>query len=108
MQVQYILYKLAKSENIWERRTAIVSTYAFIKKKQLDDTFKIAEILINDKEELINKAVGSWIREAGKKDEKRLKRFLDKHAGTMPRVTLRYAIEKFDKPTRAYYLNLKA
>lgn len=103
-----ILYELAKSENIWERRTAIVSTYAFIKKGQLDDTFKIAEILINDEEELINKAVGSWIRETGKKDEKRLKSFLDKHVGTMPRVTLRYAIEKFDKPTREYYLNLKA
>lgn len=102
-----ILYALAKSENIWERRTAIVSTYAFIKKGQLDDTFNVAEILINDKEELINKVVGSWIREAGKKDENRLKRFLDKYAGTMPRVTLRYAIEKFDKSTREYYLNLK-
>lgn len=102
-----ILYELAKSNNIWERRTAIVSTYAFIKKGQVDDTFKIAEILINDKEELINKAVGSWIREAGKKDEKRLKSFLDKHGETMPRVTLRYAVEKFDKPTKEYYLGLK-
>ena len=102
-----ILYELAKSDNIWERRTAIVSTYAFIKRSQLDDTFKIAEILINDPEELINKAVGSWIREAGKKDEKKLKSFLDKHAEAMPRVTLRYAIEKFDKPTREYYLKFK-
>nr|WP_299000082.1 DNA alkylation repair protein [uncultured Allomuricauda sp.] len=102
-----ILYKLAKSDDIWERRTAMVSTYAFIKKNQLDDTFQIADILINDHEELINKAVGSWIREAGKKDENRLKSFLDKHAKTMPRVTLRYAIEKLDKPTKEYYLNLK-
>ncbi len=102
-----ILYDLAKSDNIWERRTAIVSTYAFIKKGQLADTFKIAEILIDDKEELINKAVGSWIREAGKKDEKKLKDFLDKHAETMPRVTLRYALEKFDKPTKEHYMNLK-
>ncbi len=102
-----ILYQLAKSSIIWERRTAIVSTYAFIKKGQLDDTFQIAEILIDDKEELINKAVGSWIREAGKKDKNKLKQFLDKHAETMPRVTLRYAIEKFDKPTKEYYLNLK-
>ncbi|MFP2996837.1 DNA alkylation repair protein [Spongiivirga sp. MCCC 1A20706] len=102
-----VLYELAKSDIIWERRTAIVSTYAFIKKRQLEDTFKIAEILINDKEELINKAVGSWIREAGKKDEKRLKSFLDKYAKTMPRVTLRYAIEKFDAPTKEHYLKLK-
>ncbi len=102
-----ILYELAKSDFIWERRTAIVSTYAFIKKGQLEDTFRIAEILINDKEELINKAVGSWIREAGKKDEKRLRLFLDKYAKTMPRVTLRYAVEKFDKPTKEHYLSLK-
>lgn len=62
-----ILYELAKSENPWERRTAIVSTYAYIKKSQVDETFKIAEILVNDEHELINKAVGSWIREAGGK-----------------------------------------
>ncbi|WP_299525781.1 DNA alkylation repair protein [Winogradskyella sp.] len=102
-----ILYELAQSDDIWERRTAIVSTYAFIKKGQLDDTFKIAEILINDEEELINKAVGSWIREVGKKDEQRLKKFLDRYASTMPRVTLRYAIEKFDKETKKQYMDLK-
>lgn len=102
-----ILYELAKSSDPWERRTAIVSTYAFIKKGDLDDTFKIAELLIDDEHELINKAVGSWIREAGKKDEKKLKEFLDKHAHSMPRVTLRYAVEKFDKQTKEYYMNLK-
>lgn len=102
-----ILYQLAKSKNTWERRTAIVSTYAFIKKGELDDTFKIAEILINDDQELINKAVGSWIREAGKKEESKLLAFLDKHARTMPRVTLRYAVEKLDKDLKAYYMNLK-
>ncbi len=102
-----ILYDLAKSKNIWERRTAIVSTYAFIKKGQLEDTFKIAEILIHDPEEFINKAVGSWIREAGKKDQARLMAFLDQYAATMPRVTLRYAVEKFDPDTKAYYMNLK-
>ncbi len=101
-----VLYDLAHSENIWKRRTAIVSTHAFIKKGEIDDTFKIAEILINDKEELIQKAVGSWIREAGKRDEQALKRFLNEHATTMPRVTLRYAIEKFDKETRNFYLSL--
>jgi 3-methyladenine DNA glycosylase AlkD len=67
----------------------------------------IAEILINDKDEYVQKAVGSWIREAGKKDEEKLKDFLEKHATEMPRITLRYAIEKFDKETREYYLNLK-
>lgn len=101
-----ILYELAQSDNVWERRTAIVSTYFFIRQGDLDDTFAIAEILINDEHELINKAVGSWIREAGKKDEARLKSFLDKHAETMPRVTLRYAVEKLDKETKDYYMQL--
>src|SRR5690554_3838898 len=63
-----ILYELAHSDNMWERRTAIVSTYAFIKNGDVENTFKIAEILIHDKEDLIQKAVGSWIREAGKHD----------------------------------------
>ncbi|HKO77474.1 MAG TPA: DNA alkylation repair protein [Flavobacterium sp.] len=102
-----ILSQLANSENIWERRTAIVSTYAFIKKGQIEDTFKIAEILLNDKEELINKAVGSWIREAGKKDKTKLIAFLNQYASTMPRVTLRYAIEKLDKQEKDFYLKLR-
>lgn len=102
-----VLYTLAISEDVWERRTAIVATYAFIKKGELDDTFKIAEILVDDEHELINKAVGSWVREAGKRDEKRLTQFLDKHAATMPRITLRYAIEKLDKSERQHYLNLQ-
>jgi hypothetical protein len=101
-----ILYLLANSKNIWERRTAIVSTYAFIKKGQIEDTFKIAEILLNDDEELINKAVGSWIREAGKKDKTKLTDFLNQFAPSMPRVTLRYAIEKLDKQEKNFYLNL--
>ena len=103
-----VLYKLAKSKSPWERRTAIVSTYAFIKRNDTDETFKIAEILVNDKHELVNKAVGSWIREAGKKDEKKLKQFLEKHASSMPGVTLRYAVEKLGKKQRDYYMNLKA
>jgi 3-methyladenine DNA glycosylase AlkD len=101
-----ILYKLAKSKNIWERRSAIVSTYFFIRQNEIEDTFKIAEILVNDKEDLINKAVGSWVREAGKRDPLRLIEFLDEYSVTMPRVTLRYAIEKLDKKHKNYYLNL--
>lgn len=102
------LYMLAKSSNIWERRTAIVSTHSFIRKGNLEVTYSIAELLIHDQEDLINKAVGSFIREAGKKDEEKLKAFLDKYAATMPRVTLRYAIEKFDKSTKEYFLSLKS
>lgn len=86
------LYDLAKSQNAMERRTAIVSTYYFIRKNEIEDTFKIAETLVNDKDEYVQKAVGSCIREAGKRNEKKLKRFLDTHATEMPRITLRYAI----------------
>lgn len=102
-----ILYQLARSGNPWERRSAIVSTYAFIKKGELDETFKIAEILIGETHELVQKAVGSWIREAGKKDEKKLRTFLDKYAMVVPRVTLRYAIEKLDAGSRAHYMKMK-
>ncbi|TXE16630.1 DNA alkylation repair protein [Psychroflexus gondwanensis] len=101
------LYDLARSENPMERRTAIVSTYYFIRKNEIEDTFKIAEILVNDNNEYVQKAVGSWIREAGKRNEEKLKKFLDKYATEMPRITLRYAIEKFDKESKEYYLNLK-
>lgn len=101
------LYDLAKSKNAMERRTAIVSTYFFIRKNEIDDTFNIAEILIHDLDEYVQKAVGSWIREAGKRDELKLKVFLDKYADSMPRATLRYAIEKLDRQTKDYYLALK-
>jgi 3-methyladenine DNA glycosylase AlkD len=103
-QSKDILYELAKSNDPWKRRTAIVATYAFIKKGQLDETFKIAELLVNDDNDYINKAVGSWIREAGKKDVNKLLLFLDKHASTMPRITLRYAIEKLDSKQKEKYL----
>ena len=99
------LYKLAKSLNVCERRTAIVATYFFIRQNDTADTFGIAEKLVYDKSESINMAVGSWIREAGKRDRKRLLDFLDKYASTMPRVTLRYAIEKLDKKLKNEYMN---
>lgn len=102
-----VLYKLARSKNMWERRTAIVSTYYFVRQGDVDDTFGIAEILVNDDQDLINKAVGGWLREAGKKDRKRLLSFLDRHAATMPRVALRYAIEHLDKKQRDHYLSMK-
>jgi len=100
------LYELAESTNPMERRTSIVSTYYFIRKNEIEDTFKIAELLVNDTEHFVQTAVGSWVREAGKRDEKRLKAFLKDHGATMPRVTLRLAIEKFDPEKRKYYLGL--
>lgn len=103
-----ILYKLARSKDTWERRTAIVSTFSFIGKGDLDDAFRIAEILMKDDQDLVHKATGWALREAGKKDRKRLLSFLDKHAATMPRIALRYSIEHLDKKQRDYYLGLKA
>ena len=85
-------------------RTAIVSTYCFIRSGDLDDTFRIAGILVNDDHELVQKAVGSWIREAGKQDQKRLLQFLDKHATSMPRTILRYAVEKLPPAQRSKFL----
>jgi 3-methyladenine DNA glycosylase AlkD len=101
------LYKLAKSRSVWERRTAIVSTYFFIRQNEIHDTFKIAEMLVHDKHELINKAVGSWIREAGKRDKERLLAFLNDYAATMPRITLRYAVEKLPATEKKRYMDLK-
>lgn len=99
-----ILYQLAVSENMWQRRSAMVSTSYFIRKGDLTDTFGIAEILLKDREDLIHKAVGGWIRQAGTKNKTQLIAFLEKHAATMPRTMLRYAIEHFDKSDREYYL----
>lgn len=100
-----VLYKLARSRNPWERRTAIVSTYYFIRSGDLDDTFVIAEILRKDEHDLVQKAVGSWIREAGKKDQERLVSFLEKHSGSMPRTMLRYAVEKLPAAQRSRFLS---
>ncbi len=100
-----ILDDLARSQDLWERRTAIVATAHFILKlKQVEDTFRIAEILVNDPEDLVNKGTGWMLRSAGDVDRPRLIAFLDKHAATMPRVLLRYSIEKLDKPLRDHYL----
>ncbi|RIK31795.1 MAG: DNA alkylation repair protein [Anaerolineae bacterium] len=101
-----ILYKLAKSKMMAERRTAIVTTLYFIGKDDLDDAYKLAEIMLFDKEDLIHKANGWALRFAGDRDKKRLLKFLDQYAATMPRVTLRYALEKMDKKTKEHYMNL--
>jgi len=101
-----VLYKLAKSKDVWRRRTAIVSTWSFIRAGEVEDTFRIAEILVNDRHEMINMAVGSWIRTAGTKDKTLLRRFLDKYAATMPRITLRYAIEKLDTTMKKHYMGM--
>lgn len=103
-----ILDKLARSKDPWERRTSIIAPMYFILKlKETDDSFRIAEILIHDKHDLVHKAVGWGLRTAGGVDQKRLLAWLDKHAVTMPRTMLRYAIEKLDAKKRAHYLNLK-
>lgn len=102
-----VLYKLARSKFMPERRTAIVATLYFIGKGDVDDAFKLAEIMLYDKEDLIHKANGWALRFAGDKDRKMLVSFLDKYAATMPRVTLRYALEHFDKKQREKYMGLK-
>ena len=99
-----ILYTWAKSEDLWTKRIAIVSTHCFIRKNELQDTFKIAEILLNDEHDLIHKAVGWMLREAGKRDLEKEEIFLKKYYNIMPRTMLRYAIERFPEPKRQKYL----
>ncbi len=106
-QPRNILYKLARSKDTWKRRTAIVSTAYFIRQGDVDDTFKIAEILLNDDQDLIHKATGWMLRAAGEKDRQKLLSFLDQFAASMPRTTLRYAMEHFNKKQRDHYLSMK-
>ncbi|MBN1378429.1 MAG: DNA alkylation repair protein [Gammaproteobacteria bacterium] len=98
------IYALAKSENLWERRIAIISTFWFIRKNKFADTLKVSRLLIHDTEDLIHKAVGWMLREIGKRDVKIEKDFLAKYYKKMPRTMLRYAIEKFSESERKRYL----
>ncbi len=99
-----ILFQLADSTLIWDRRIAMIATYYFIKRNDLETTFSLANQLRDDTEDLMHKAVGWMLREAGKRDRVRLEGFLKRHYQFMPRTMLRYAIEKFDKSERAAYL----
>lgn len=100
-----LLYELAQNgKSIWEQRIGIVSTMQFIRHAQLDDTFAIADILLHHPHDLIHKAVGWLLREAGKRDTDALKAFLATRYKTMPRTMLRYAIEKFPEPERKVFL----
>jgi 3-methyladenine DNA glycosylase AlkD len=99
-----VLYELCDSGNLWSQRVSIMSTFFFIRKGQFDDTFRLAERLLNHAHDLIHKATGWMLRETGKRDKKAEERFLKRYYKAMPRTMLRYAIEKFSPEERARYL----
>lgn len=101
------LYRLAKSKLMWERRIAIVSTWTLIRADVLTPTFELVELLIDDEHDLMHKAIGWMLREAGKRDEAALESFLKNHAHELPRTALRYSIERMSKQRRAYWLAYK-
>jgi 3-methyladenine DNA glycosylase AlkD len=98
------LYKLCTSKNLWEKRIAMLATYAFIQNKEFDDIIKLSKIYLNEKHDLMHKAVGWMLREAGKKDEKVLTNFLEKYSKVMPRTMLRYSIERLTKKQKEKYM----
>lgn len=102
-----VIYSLADSQSLWEQRIAVVSTLALIREGQFDDTYALAVKLMNHPHDLMHKAVGWMLREAGKRDQRRLELFLDEYAPSMPRTALRYSIEKFPEPLRQHYLRMK-
>jgi len=103
---RYLLYQLANSNNLWEKRISIVSTYPLIKKGEFTDTLQISSILLSHNHDLIHKAVGWMLREVGKKDITVLRDYLNENIKDIPRTTLRYAIEKMDKEQKDKYLNM--
>ena len=102
-----MLYTLATSDNLWEQRIAIVSTYAFIRRSDFADTLALAEKLMTHKHDLIHKAIGWMLREIGKRDRSVLTAFLEQHASHLPRTALRYAIEHYTEAERQYFLKKK-
>lgn len=98
------LYRWARAESLWHRRIAIVATFHFIRNQRFHETIEISEMLLQDKHDLIHKAVGWMLREVGKRDRAVLEVFLDQHCGHMPRTMLRYAIEHFPKKARDQYM----
>lgn len=102
-----LLFKLAKSDDLWEKRISIISTYYFIQQKDFKTTIELSKILVNDDHDLIHKAVGWMLREVGKKDLQSEENFLKKYYMKMPRTMLRYAIEKFPEKKRQAYLKGK-
>ena len=98
------LYRMVKSDNMWERRIAILATFHFIRQDDFEDTLLLSEALLDDEEDLMHKAVGWMLREVGKRDEPVLKAFLRKHYCRIPRTTLRYAIERFPEGERQKFL----
>ena len=98
------LYRLVKSKNLWKRIISIISTFHFIRNYDFDDTLKIAEILLNDKEDLIHKALGRMLRKVGKRELEIEEEFLQEHYQEMPRTMLRYRIERITEARRKVYL----
>jgi 3-methyladenine DNA glycosylase AlkD len=96
-----VLDRLAVSPSVWERRIAIMATFAFVRAGECNVTLRLARVLLDDEHDLIHKAVGWMLREVGKRDEELLVGFLQQHAGDMPRTMLRYAVERLDAPLRA-------
>ncbi len=100
-----VLYGLAESENLWDRRISIISTFAFVNYGDMVDAVALAGLLVNDGHDLIHKASGWVLREVGKKDQSLLEEFLLEHYETMPRTMLRYAIERLPETRRKFYMN---
>jgi len=102
-----VLSKLAKSKSLWERRTSVVFTFAFLRAGNLEPTYEMAERHLGDKHDLMHKAVGWLLREMGKRDPGLLRAFLKEHCTEMPRTALRYSIEKFSESERRKWLQFK-
>ncbi|MFZ3057814.1 MAG: DNA alkylation repair protein [Minisyncoccales bacterium] len=100
-----ILYSLVKSKNLWERRISILSTFTLLRNKEYEDTLKLSEILLNDKHDLIHKAVGWMLRELGKRDKDVEIVFLEKYHKVMPRTMLRYSLEKFSPKEKQFFMS---